>query len=377
MSIFKAISSCVGSACQWAGDQFGRAVQSCARTSARVPSAVPEPEGPKLTERPVSAGKDVEGKHRRASSTGLSGDAFMRPQDDVKGQAVGGGPVLAPDGADRVVRFHDRASTQARSDVKSGKPLEPRAIAADMQACVKGRLRTDLLSAKSFLRYSNDVTELNRVVEYLGPRLASPLKEVARQILLGWVETGTQPPADRSSADFAFDIAVYGVVQRVFQDLNPLAFDDEALALVREIGLDLQQQIQADQAQNGNSPNDYGDLGEHGAVRFAIERIAFRLLAEALRADTSTGVDANLRKRIASTFQAATNRRLDFARLGDAYFTRPAPGAEKVLNEAGRQAIAPVMEAHAAANAAVITFFVEIISGAPTARQPEPAVLYS
>lgn len=370
MSIFKAISSCVGSACQWAGDQFERAVKSCARTSARVPSAVPEPEGPKLTDRTVSTDKDREGKHRRASSTGLSSDAFMRSQDDLKGQAVGGGPVLSSHEGNRVV-FHDRTA----GDVKSVKPLEPRAIAADMQAYVEVNLRTDLLCAKSFLRDSPE--SLRQVLDYVRPRLTAPLKDVARQILLGWVETGTQPPADRSSANFSFDIAVYGVVQRVFEDLNPLAFDDKAVALVREIGLDLQSQIQADQAKNGNSPNDYGDLGEHGAVRFAIERIAFRLLADALRTDTSTGVDANTCKRIASTFQAATNRKLDFARLGDAYFTRPAPGAEKVLNEAGRQAVAPVEAAHAAANAAVFAFFAEMIDPDSTARQPEPAMLYS
>lgn len=367
MFILKGISSCVGSACHWAGDQLGRAVKSRAPASARVPSTVPEPDGPKLSERTVSAGQD--GKHR-ASSTGLTGDAFMRSQDDVKGQAVGSGPVLSPHAADRVV-FHDRAS----SDAKSSKPLEPRVIAVDMQAFVKSKLRTDLLCAKSFLRDSPDA--LRHVLDYVRPRLAAPLKEVARQILLGWVETGTQPPADRSSADFSFDIAVHGVVQRVFQDLNPLAFDDKAVALVREIGLDLQQQIRADQAQNGNSPNDYGDLGKCGAVRFAIERIAFRLLAEALRTDTSTRVDANSCKRIASTFQAATNRRLDFARLGEAYFTRPAPGAEKVLNEAGLQAVAPVIEAHAAANAAVFAFFAEMIGAESTAEQPGLAVLYS
>lgn len=374
MSIFKAISSCVGSACQWAGDQFGRAVKSCVRTSARVPSAVTEPGGPKLTERTVSAEEGREGKHRRAPSTGLSGDAFMRPQDDVKGPAVGSGPVLSPHEAGRVV-FHERASTQARRDVKSVKPLESGTITAGMQAYVKSKLRSDMLCAKSFLRDSPEA--LRQVLDYVRPCLAAPLKDVARQILLGWAETGTQPPADRRSADFSFDMAVYGVVQRVFEDLNPLAFDAEAVALVREIGLDLQHQIQADQSQNGNSPNDYGDLGEHGAVRFAIERIAFRLLAETLRTDTSTGVDANMCKRLASTFQAATNRKLDFARLGDEYFTRPAPDAEKVLNETGLQAVAPVVAAHAAANAAVFAFFAEMINGAPTARQPEPAVLYS
>lgn len=368
MFILKGISSCVGSACHWAGDQFGRAVKSCAPASARVPSMVPEPEGPKLSERTVSAGQD--GKHRRASSAGLTDHAFMRAKDDVKGRAVWEGPVLSPGEADRVV-FHDRPP----SDGKSSKPLEPRVIAADMQAYVKSKLRTDLLCAKSFLRDSPDA--LRHVLDYVRPRLAAPLKEVAREILLGWVETGVQPPADRSSADFSFDIAVYGVVQRVFADLNPLAFDDKAVALVREIGLDLQRQIQADQAQYGNSPNDYGDLGEQGAVRFVIERIAFRLLAEALRTDTSTRVDANTCKRIASTFQAATNRRLDFARLGEAYFTRPAPDAEKVLNEAGRQAVAPVVQAHAEANAAVFAFFAEMISGDSTAEQPGPAVLYS
>lgn len=384
MFIVNGISNCVGSAYRWAGARLDRAVESCARSLRRVPAVAPDPGATKLTQRTVSAADEpLTSMHRRVSSDALSGEAFSRSHD-AKGEAVGDGPAsLSADGPPRVVFHapHEAAPSctlplSAATEGKASKPpVDPAVIASTMQDYVKSKLRTEVLCAKSFLRGNPDA--LTQVADYLKPRLGGRLRDIAAQVLRGCLQTGARPSSDRMSADFSFDIALYRVVKEIFQDLNPDAFDEAAVALVRTIGKDLQQQIQADRAENGNSPNDYGDLDRHGAVRFAIERIAFRLLAEALRSDTSVAVDSVTRMRIASTFQAATNRALDFARLGDAYFTRPAPGAEKVLNEAGRQAVAPVVRAHAEASQAVFDYFAEMLEPESAARQQGPAVLYS
>lgn len=362
MFIAKAISNCMQATCEWAGSKLTRAFDGCARTLRRVPAEPQAAGAPAIVQ-------------RRASI--LSDGAFRRPPDGKQGGRVDQ-PLAGSDGPTRVV-FHAQVDTKHAAshgaDRKATKLPDRGTITADMNAYVRANLRTDVLCAKSFLRGSP--TALDQVAQFLRPRLAARLHEIARQILEGCIREGVRPPADRRSADFTFDMTLYRLVKEVFQSLNPQAFDDVAVSLVREIGRDLQQQIESDVALHGNSPNDYGDLPAHGAVRFAIERIAFRLLAETLRSFESSGLDAATRNRIASTFQAATNRAIDFARLDDKYFTRPAPDAPKVLTDEGRGLVAPVQQAHAEASKAVFDFFAQMLEPDSFDRQVGPAVLYS